>query len=251
MKRTKSAVGLLVLSALCLCAFGVANASAENLTLEECTGVQSGSTSTEFTSSTCGTKGAGSFRKTPIVGSQKVFPTLTETNFAGKTEGETAGVHAVLHTVVAGVSFQITCGKLSSPNSVGENIVSEAMGFKGSGTSVFNECKVTKPTSCTVPAELKTSELLQTNSEMKVTFKPKEGTKFITIPVGGESCPAAFKGEKEVTGEAIGTAEGESISFNSESGNNLKFGGNAAQFTAKIHFSTENGTKLFASTKGE
>lgn len=257
MTRKKSILGALFVSALCICASTASNASA--MTLHECTeNVAGKSTATQFTNSTCTTKGEGKFRTTPIEGNQKVKPTLTETKFTGTT-GEVSGTHAVLHIAIAGVSFRITCGKLTSSNSVAENAEEPAgtMVFRGSGKSVFEECKVENPTQCSVPTKLETVELNQTikqntgTGEMKVVFKPKEGTTFIIIPVEGASCPEAFKGNKPISGEAVGDVEESttSINFNSASGNALTFGGVAgAQFTAKIHFSTENGTLLSAET---
>lgn len=256
MKRIKAVAGLMVLSGLCLCAFAASNASA--MTLHECTEKAENSTATEFTSSTCATKGKGNFRTTPIVGKKQVFPTLTETTFAG-TEGETSGVHAVLHVTAGGVSFQITCTGIASGNSFVENKeVGGAMVFEGTGTTEFTGCAVkgTLAAVCSVPATLNTEPLTQTiiqnATEMKVVFKPTGGGNFIVIPIEGANCPAAFKGNKPVSGEARGTVtEGEpqSISFNSESGNNLKLGELPAQFTAKIHFGTAvNGTVLSAET---
>jgi hypothetical protein len=68
--------------------------------------------------------------------------------------------------------------------------------------------------------------------------------RFFTIPISGASCPAAFKGDTEFSGGLMGTVEAEAISFNSDTGTILKFGGTAAQLTAKIHFAAEDGTKL-------
>jgi hypothetical protein len=216
------------------------------MTLHECTGIEKASTAAEVTSSTCATKGKGSFRTTPIVGKAiKVVPTLTETTFTENTEGETSGVHAVLHTTAGDVSFQITCSGIASANSIVENKEPEVgkMVFLGTGTAEFSGCAVKGglATVCTVPATLITEPLTQTVKEMSVVFKPATGATFIKIPVSGASCPAFFKGEQAITGEARGTvteAEPQSISFNSESGNNLKL---AAQFTAKIHFGTTVG----------
>lgn len=220
MKRIKPVAGLLLLCGLCFCAFGASNASA--LTL--------------------GTL--------PLNTSTAVTPTLTETTSTGTT-GETNGIHAVLHQVVAGVSFQITCTGLTSTDSTVENKeVAGSMTFEGTGTAKFTGCALKTPTQCTVPTELRTTLLKQTTSEMKVIFKPNSGETFITIPVTGASCPAAFKGEKTITGEAVGTvteAEPQAITFNSASGNNIKFGGVAgAQFTAKIHLKKNSNSALLA-----
>ncbi len=248
MKRIKAVAGLMVLSGLCLCAFAASNASA--MTLHECTGIESNSTAQEFTAAGCATKGKGSFRTTPIVGKHQVVPTLTETTFTEKTSGEINGTHAVLHVTAFGSSLQITCTGLTSGNSFAENKENAAkeMVFEGTGTTEFTGCKVVGEFEglCTVPATLSTKPLTQTivqnATEMKVVFKPTEaGGNFIVIPISGASCPEAFRGEKAVTGEARGTvaeAEPQAISFNSASGNNLKLGALAAQFTAKIHFAT-------------
>jgi hypothetical protein len=265
MKRIKSVAGLMVLSGLCLCAFAASNASA--MTLHECTEPVAGkSTTTEFTAAGCATKGKGNFRTTPIEGKKQVFPTLTETTCTPTTctEGEISGVHAVLHVTIGGASFQITCKEIASSNSFVENKEIEEekvkkMVFEGTGSTEFLKCEVvgTFKGICTVPETLKTEPLTQTivqnATEMKVVFKPtKAGGNFILFTISGASCPAALKGEKAVSGEARGTvteAEPQSISFNSTSGNNLKLGELAAQFTAKIHFGTTvGGTALSAET---
>jgi hypothetical protein len=256
MKRIKAVVGLMVLSGLCLCAIAASNASA--MTLHECTEKAANSTATEFTSSTCVTKGKGNFRTTPTTGKKQFFPTLTETTFAG-TEGETNGAHAVLHATAGGVSFQITCTGIGSGgvSFVENKEVGGEMVFEGTDEFEFNGCAVkgTLAGKCTVPGTLRTELLAQTVVQnflgMWVVFKQAAGGNFMVIPIEGASCPAAFKGKKPVTGEAVGTVfEGEpSISFNLETGNKLKLGELEAQFTAKIHFGTSvGGTPLVAET---
>ncbi len=257
MKRIKPVAGLLVLCGLCFCAFGASNASA--LTLHECKEATSGETTKEYEDKECKTaKVGGKFRTVPLPENTAITPTLTETPGSTAelplTTGETAGTHAVLHVVGGGISFQITCTGLTSGDSTVTNkLVGETMTFEGTGTTEFSGCTVKTPTQCTVPTTLKTALLKQTTSGMSVIFKPNSGTTFITIPVSGASCPAAFKGEKAITGEAVATVSESnvtSLTFNSKSGNNLKFGGiEGAQFTATIHFKrNSNGALLGAET---
>ncbi len=245
MKQAKTAIVLLLLGALGLC-LEAGNASA--LQVEECkSGKEANSTATEYTDAQCTKAGEGKIFKTPIVGKKQVTPTSTETAFTGTT-GETSGIHAALHVVIAGVSFQITCTGATSKNTFVENIIG---GYKGSGRAEFSGCSVTSPTVCTVPATLTTVELSETTKEMSVVIKPAVGETFLVLPISGASCPAAFKGEKSITGEAVGGVEenGASTNFNSASGNKLKFGGvEGAQITAKTHSTTPDGTQLYAVT---
>ncbi len=256
MKRIKPVAGLLVLCGLCFCAFGASNASA--LTLHECKEAASGETTKTYEDSECKkAKEGGKFRTVPLsVGtSTPVTPTLTETPGSTPerplTTGETAGVHVVWHWVGGGITFQITCTGLTSADSTVTNKeIGGVKTFEGTGTVEFTGCTVKTPTQCTVPTTLKTVLLKLTTKEMSVILKPNSGGTWITIPISGASCPAAFKGEKETTGEAVGTvteAEPQMVSFDSKSGNKLKLGGiEGAQTTATTHTKRNSNNAVLA-----
>ncbi len=244
MRNPKSILGALFLSALCFCVFGVANASA--LTVHECKKTEGKGTS-RFTDSGCVTpNAAGEFETVPLVGSNEVVPTLTPTT--GTTE-----THAVLEGTIAGAEYEITCTGLTSANAKLENgTAGTEMFVKGSGIVEFTGCKVNKPAGvgCTVPATLETEELNSTTKEMTVTFKPTNAEeKIITFTISG--CTGGAKvlnGSKTFKGTLAATLLAEkptSLEFNETSGSKLTFGGQAANFTAVIHFATKaNGALL-------
>ncbi len=244
MRNPKSILGALFLSALCFCVFGVANASA--LTVHECKKTEGKGTSRFEDSGCTKEKATGEFETVPIVGSQEVTMTLTPTT-------NTTETHAVLEATIGGVPLEITCEALSTPNGKLENVLNgTGMGVKGSGKAKFTNCKMTKPaeSGCTVPATLETEELNSTTKEMTVTFKPTNAEeKIITFTISG--CTGGAKvlnGSKTFKGTLAATLLAEkptSLEFNETSGSKLTFGGQAANFTAVIHFATKaNGALL-------
>lgn len=239
MTRTKSILGAMLLSALAVCALGAVNASA--LTGHECK-QGGGGTGIHYTDSTCSVEGKeGTFELVPDAGEHEIENTITPTT-AGMnvTEGETEGTHGVLHGTLAGVSYQITCGSASSPGAIGKNSeVGGVMTITGTGTARYTECKMAKPTQCTVPATIETAKLTLTTEEDKIILNAPEN-KFVVLEVGGASCPAVLKGKKIIEGVARGSVVSPtSIEYTSTSGSALTFGGQACSFTIVTHVKTK------------
>ena len=248
MNRTRSSLGALLLSALAVCAFGVANAPA--LTLHECKiGIGTGK---HYTDATCSRENAeGAFATEPVAGEPELEGTLTPTTAGAElTIGETGGTHAVLHTTIAAIEVQITCSGFTTPSAKAKNgEAGEVMSVTGSGKWKFTGCSIVgsaKPKeNCQVPETLEFNEMSLTTEEDKIVFKPKEGTLFITIPFSskpGKTCPAAILGEKALAGGAIkgAVASPTALEFTNTSGTSITLGGAEAKFTAVIHYKTKS-----------
>lgn len=246
MSKRKSILGILIASAMCICAvgaFGVSSASA--LTMHECT--EASGTTGSYTTSECSvTSETGKFHWVPIVGKQTLTPTAT-TNFT-------------LGAVVGGVKFKIVCTALGGTATAENTEAAGEMKIVGTGVAEYSGCSVSEPAgkSCVVANPIKTVELSSTTKEMKFTYTPKSGEKFTTIVVSGCTV-TALNGEKEVKGTAVAEVEepgtgtemgtaGTTQKFTETSGSTLTFGGQAATFLGSLHYSTANGTKVAALT---
>jgi hypothetical protein len=254
MTRIRSTLGVLLLSALAVCAFGVSSASA--LTGHECKAAGKG-TGTKYSDAKCSVvSGEGTFETEAIEAgvSKNVEGTVTPTTGGVElTTGEnTAGEHLVLHSILGGIEVQITCTGFSTPEANATNNAGPPMTVTGTGKSRYTGCAIVASTkaaeNCEVPATLETVTLKQTTEEDKVVYEPNAGAFFIKIPFtnkAGKTCPAAILGEKEFKGVAKGSvASPTSIEFTKTSGSALTLGGQTAFFTGVIHFRT-------AGTSGE
>jgi hypothetical protein len=248
----KSIMEALLLSAICLCAFGASSASAT--TIHQCEATK-GKGTTRFSDSGCTTKSAaGAFETVPIEGLQKVVPTLTPTTGTSET-------HAVISGNFASIKYAITCTGLSSANSVAENIeVGGKMGAKGTGKLEFTGCSISLPelpgSGCTVPATIATEEMALTTEDMTVEpklmtviFTPvNKENKIATFSMSGCTGSAAFlNGAKTLKGFVRGFVEEAlptSIMF--ETGKEeLTFLGQEANFRTVLHLATKaNGALL-------
>src|SRR6185437_2986796 len=231
-----------VLLAGALCALTFALGSASAATMHECVNT-GGGTGTKFTTAECTTSGSGSFETVPIPKGTPVNVTPTGTsNF-------TLGIS------VGGVKFEISCtglmgiGTESGGEATAENFQKSVteMDVKGMGRSEFTGCAVIVPAACTVPATLTTTDLESTTegtgTNTKVTAK--SGT-FITIPVGGASCPEALKGNKTIKGTATAIANGTTSREFTSTSSALTFGGQAVTFLGKFHTATKSNGVLIA-----
>jgi hypothetical protein len=238
MTRGKSILGALIVCAACLCAFGAANASAANIQLHECINISNGS-GTHATKYEEGCKNAipgGTWETVKQIKRSKLISTRTS--------------RATLSAVLSGVEVEIQC---EGEEGEGEAENTETGVSGESFGESFSECVLTKPAGkgCTVPATIKTKALTVSTKEMNVNYVPKEGTTFVTIPIEGATCPAALKGNKEVTGSAsavVSAAEPTSAEFTTTSGSALKFGGQTATFIFKAHSKTKEGTTVALET---
>jgi hypothetical protein len=246
MTHLKLILGTVCLSALCVCAFGASNASAMHV--HEC--LQEAGTPGGWLDNKCSSEpsATGTWHwKTLQLNLPKLRrPTLTPTTGTSET-------HAVMHGVIGGISYKITCTGVSSSNSEFENVEPGGVpGVLGHGKLQFTGCSMPEPSGsgCTVPATLETNEMNSSTKEMTTTYKPAAGLeeKVITFTISG--CTggfAALNGSKSVKGSASAVTE-ESLPisemFNESSGSSLTFGGQAAQFEAVIHWVTEGGKEL-------
>jgi hypothetical protein len=217
MTRIKASLGLLVACALCLAAFGAANASAANVELHTCEHLV-GTGGIKYDASDCVNQGGTE---------QWTFKKIT----AKTTTEVTAGSESTLAATVGGIKFKIACtgitGMGDAENS-GEKIVGSAI------TVNYTGCSVTEPAGkgCTVSSTLSTETLKSESKEMTIKYEPV-GSKFITIAVSGCSS-AVLNGNKEVTGSAVAEvpSPGKVQSFTATSGSALKYAGQTATFVS-------------------
>jgi hypothetical protein len=167
-----------------------------------------------------------------------------------------SGSTSRLTMTIAGIGFEIQCTSLTGTGKV-KNIESGGnMLIERSATTVtYKGCSVTKPTGkgCAVPSELTTNSLkaITTAGTMRQKYTPTSGSVFIKINITGpETCNAALKGEKEITGSASSEyTESTGVQFfNASTGSELKYAGQSASFISENTFETENGTKVAPTT---
>jgi hypothetical protein len=246
MAYPKSILSSICLSALCICAFTASNASAMHV--HEC--LKEAGTPGGWNDSKCSSEpsatGPWHWVTLPLNLPKLRNPTLTPTTGTSET-------HAVMHGVIGGIAYKITCTGLSSSNSEFENVETGGIaGVLGHGKLKFSGCTMPEPasSSCTVPATLETNEMNSSTKEMTTTYKPASGLeeKVITFTISG--CTGGFvvlNGSKTVKGSVSGVTE-ESLPisemFTETSGSKLTFGGQAAVFEAVVHWVTEGGKEL-------
>jgi len=244
MSRMKSVLGLGLLSALCLCAFGASTAAAapSGVTLHECTNAGKG-TGIKYTDGTC----------TTVNQSTGTFETETLPLNTTKEVKATGTSSFILSATVAGVKFTITCTGLESVGGSATNeITGEEMFVSGEGKTKFTGCTVTAPVGkgCVVPGTIETVNLSsRTNAAMGTKYTPKTGEEFVTIPVT-KCTTEALNGNKVVKGSATSeTKTTATQGFTTTSGSSLTFGGQAATFTGDYHLATTvGGAQLYLET---
>jgi hypothetical protein len=240
MSRFKAGVGVLVLSAICVCAIGVGSASA--LTAHEC--LAAVGTSTEYTSGSCTTAGAGGFHTVPLsAGKHKIKVTRAGTGVS------------TLAVTVSEVKFKISCTGESGSGEIENTGTGTGSQIIGSGIVVSYEgCTVVEPAGkgCAVPSTITTNSMnAETPKEtMKTVYSPTTGETFFTIVVSG--CTAeALNGSKPVTGteaSIVETATPKVQEFTASSGSALKIGGSAATLISSNGTDTTDGTAIAAET---
>jgi hypothetical protein len=227
MTRGKSALGVLAISVLAVCAFGASNASA--YTIHECAELVG--TGVKYTDGSCSVEsGTGKWQTVARPANTPFNAQVTPTS------------NFVLSATVGGVNFAITCTGLEAPGlALTNKEEAGSMFVTSTSKSKFTGCSVTAPKEkgCTVPAAIETVELKsKTDASGNTKYEPSTGTKFVTIPVT-KCSTEALNGEKEVTGTAQSSRKTASTqAFTATSGSALKFGGQAATFTGEYHSAT-------------
>jgi hypothetical protein len=258
MTRNRSIIGVLVLSALAVCAFGAANASAAGLTAYTCTnqGITPGTG--EYKDSHCqeNVNPKGDYSTVVIPVNQTTEVEGTAVSGTG-TESGSSNLHATL----GGVGVTITCTAMTSENAHIKNItVGEEMKVHGTtAVLVYTGCSAVagaKEKPCTVTGSaagvITTHSLTSTATEAAggvhhVVFEPEEGN-FTQFVLSGGECPSAVQNKGEpypITGSATGTIpEGQHshITFTGNVGGNLRVGeGAEAEY---------NGTNIVVMNEG-
>jgi hypothetical protein len=177
---------------IAMCAIDVGSAAAS--TTEECKIPKAGEefTAPHFLDANC-EKGdpSGEYHTVPYIEKAGVILKRTNTGIIW------------MESTIAGVAAQIKCETYGGEKTAFNYTEGETRGFKGEGTMTFSGCTMTKPVAsgCTV-APIETVPLAERSEDllelMRVTYEPKEGSKFMTISLSG----CALKGSYPVEGKA-------------------------------------------------
>ena len=249
MTGRRSVVGIVVLCALALCAFGAANASAggREYMCEE--NKLAGAEQFSDAHCTVEASGNGGFKHVEIPNGETQAYVVANANTA---KGTTAPTPAVLGTTVMGVAVEVECTKVAGEGS----LTNSEKGASGTGTINYSGCAVTKPAGkgCVVTeGGFKTTLLAVTTEGLaanEVQLGPKSGTEFTTIPISG--CSTSGLNQKYVvTGKFVATAHGATLTTAHENitkQGTLSFGGNKAGVSGAVTVSTPFGLFAFALT---
>lgn len=243
----RSVIGIFVLCALALCAFGASSASAAGRAFM-CEGnTEAGKE--QFSDAHCvvPAEGSGGFRHIPIVSVQAYVAAN------GKTAKETtAALPTKLKSTVSGIEVELECTTVGGEGTLSNSETSAS----GTGTFKYSGCTVTKPAGkgCLVTeGSFATATLaLTTEGQASGTIKisPKSGTTFATVPISKCSNEALNK-EFPVTGSVVTTANGATVTT-TEAGvtaqGTLQFGGQKAGLEGAQTVSTPLGLFAFIDT---
>lgn len=233
MTHVKGLVGVVVLSALVLCAIGAGSASAT--TWHVCTTEHlTEQTTPRFEDSECtkSNESKGTFHLTqlkPGVPTKVVQRSKSSQTFS---------------VAIGGIKFAYVCEVLASSGSF-TNVEGPPMRIVGSLTQTeYTKCKVEEPVGggCTVPETISTKALKAASQPMteaettKVRVEPESGETFMAFTVKGCSM-TALNGEKVVKGFAQAVVpEGNegTLEFSGSSGSGLTLSGGSILYTGKI-----------------
>ena len=246
----RSVIGISVLFALALCAFGAVGASAAQRAVLCSANTESGKE--QFSDAHCKTAATGAvgFKHVEIANGT---PTAISGTNAKTASGTAAAAPSKLKGTLAGVETEVECTSTTGTGT----LTNSATFVSGTGTITYGGCKVTKPAGqgCVVtsPGTITTETLAATTESLaanEVKFKPNSGTKFATVPISG--CETvSLNNNFPVTGSLIATASGATLTTTTagvEGQNTLKFGGNKAGLEGSLTISNSAGTSAISLT---
>jgi hypothetical protein len=250
--RPKSAIGLLLLATLFICAFAARSASAaegKNTTAFTC--VSGGAK--DFNDAHCDNKvtpGTGSFGHEAI--SIGTATKIAVTN--AKTKNNTTeSTHMTLMGTILGVTAGITCKTVSGEGSLtNEEPQSHVHRVRGSVVLKLSSCTVVQPPGCKIKEPIEISSNVEGveglgagKNEMGLEFRPT-GAHFASLMI--EGCfiagtynldgPAIATGTPSNTGQWSGAT---SIFTNAMTKETVKLAGNAAEIEGSITVTMQGG----------
>jgi hypothetical protein len=211
--------------------------------MHECKKISKGGTGVKYSDSSCSiVNGAGAFQTETLPQGEtvEVTPTSTQTFLQIVT--------------LSGIKFEFHCEAAIGSAKTTNTVEKGTMMVLGTGQVTLQGCTVLQPegVGCTVPAEIKTTELKLETSGMSTIYVPKEGTTLTTINISGcEGAAKVLNGERKVTGKLVAVTEEAPTSqeFTATSGSEVEISGAPASFTGKLHYATKsNGVTIALET---
>jgi hypothetical protein len=198
MTLRRSLLGLIgvALFAVAIGVFGVAGAAAQ--TTEECKipAEKEPSTDKHFSDENC-TKESGAtgeYHTTPTIGTHLVEWTRTSPFIEWQTSIEK-------------VAVKMTCEEVGGSQSATNFEEKEKHGFKGEGVINFTGCIMKEPSGCTVSSKIESNKLTFASEDLvekqRVTYAPKEGTKFAAFTISGCSIAGTYTIEGKLRTQTV------------------------------------------------
>ncbi|MDX6654262.1 MAG: hypothetical protein QOH18_972 [Solirubrobacterales bacterium] len=253
MTGRRSVIGIFVLCALALCAFGAASAAANEAEEGEAVMCEANTETgkQQFNDPHCTNPetGNGGYKHVPILpGFNAAWASSNEKTASGTT----AAQPSKLATTISGIATEIECTTVTGEGT----LTNAASAVSGTGKIAYKGCTVTKPAGkgCIVTeggfttAALAVTTVGQTTNNVK--FSPSSGTEFATVPIS--KCSTEVLNNKFlVTGSVTETASGATLTTTEEGvtkQETLKLGGKAAGLSGAHTVATPKGLFAFALT---
>jgi hypothetical protein len=249
MTGRRSVIGIVVLCALALCAFGAASASAAQRAFMCEANTEAGKEQFSDAHCTKAESGSGGFKHVPIAEGFSAAFVASNAKTAMETKAATP---SKLRSVVSGIELELECTTVSGEGS----LTNAESSVSGTGTIGYKGCAVTKPAGkgCVVTeGGFTTTTLALTTvgqAANNVKLSPKSGTEIATVPISGCSI-GALNNKYPVTGSVTSTASGATLT-STEKGvteqGTLTLGGQKAGLEGAVTVSTPLGLFAFALT---
>jgi hypothetical protein len=244
----RSIVGIAVLCALAISAFGAASASAADTAWVCLSGEGPGQ---NWEDEHCKVKAGNKKFHTTEYGLGVIFAIIFR-NALTTGEGTNAASKFKVHGALSGVETEVECTEVNGTGSL-TNAVS---GVTGTGTLEFAGCSVSKPAGkgCVVTGGAVTSKTLKGTTvgqaANKLLITANSGTELATIPI--EKCSVgALNNKFPLTGSVLIDADGATTRMTASAttaANTVKLGGNKAGLDGALTTTDANGFGVLTMT---
>lgn len=196
LRRSLMGVIGVALFAVAISVFGVASAAASKT--EECKipGEHEPATDKHFSDENC----------TKEVGAEG--PYMTVPNQGTHTvEWTKTSPFIEWQTTIEKVAVKLTCEEVGGTQSATNFEEKEKSGFKGEGVIAFTGCVVKEPSGCTIGSKIESTKLTFASEDLtekqRVTYAPKEGTKFAAFTISGCAIAGTYTVEGKLRTQTV------------------------------------------------